>query len=96
MCFNYEKSHPYFNNFRLKLAAQELVRMALELYSFKFACQCHALIGCNTGERLVEELFIIQLLFGITLGIIMIWFIPFWFMVSFRCVRHGLKLIELF
>ena len=28
---NYEKSHPYFNDFRLKLAAQELVRMALEL-----------------------------------------------------------------
>ena len=25
------KSHPYFNDFRLKLAAQELVRMALEL-----------------------------------------------------------------
>ena len=31
MHVNYEKSHPYFNDFRLKLAAQELVRMALEL-----------------------------------------------------------------
>jgi hypothetical protein len=31
MHVNYEKSHPYFNDFRLRLAAQELVRMALEL-----------------------------------------------------------------
>ena len=61
MHVNYEKSHPYFNNFRLKLAAQELVRMALELCYFKSTCQCRALIGCNTGERLVEELVIIQL-----------------------------------
>ena len=34
---NYEKSHPYFNDFRLKLATQELVRMALELCHFKSA-----------------------------------------------------------
>ena len=34
MHVNYEKSHPYFNDFRLKLAVQELVRMALELYYF--------------------------------------------------------------
>ena len=63
MHLNYEKSHPYFNDFRLKLAAQELVRMALELCYFVSACQCHALIGCNTGERLAEKLFSIQLLF---------------------------------
>ena len=62
---NYEKSLPYFNDFRLKLATQELVRMTLELCHFKSACQCHALIGCNTGERLVEKLFSNQMLFGL-------------------------------
>ena len=51
-----KKSHPYINDFKLKLAAQELVRMALELCYFVSACQCRALIGCNTGERLVEKI----------------------------------------
>ena len=57
------KSHPYFNDFRLKLEAQELVRMALELCYFVSTRQCHTLIGCNTGERLAEKIISIHLLF---------------------------------
>ena len=40
-----KRSHPYFNDFRLKLAAQESVRMAYRVVScFIRVCQCHALI----------------------------------------------------
>ena len=62
MHLNYEKSHPYFNDFILKLAAQELVRMALELCYVVSACQCHALIGCNTGGNvwMIEFCFILR------------------------------------
>ena len=51
------KSHPYFDDFRLKLAAQELVRMAYRVVLFSlFACQCHALVVVTLGNDWIRVL----------------------------------------
>ena len=62
MHVNYEKSHPYF---QIKVSSSGVGEDGSRACHFKSACQCHALIGCNTGERLVENLFSKQMLFGL-------------------------------
>ena len=68
------KSHPYFNDFRLKwLAAQELVRMAYRAMLFRLsACQCHALVVVTLGNDrfgiLRIKLVSFEFMFGITMN----------------------------